>query len=161
MQLIVRILLLGMFVVATGCDQQQSSDHTEASTATEQVTAMQQVTGTVNFRERLRLAPDTVVEVSLLDVSRADAAAVEIARQVITSPGNPPIAFTLNYPADSIDPRMSYVVRAVIKRGDRLQMTTDQAYPVLTRGAPDHVELMLRSLPATNTSPTDAGTEDQ
>ena len=51
------------------------------------------VAGTLMCRERIILRPGTVVEVSLLDTSRADAPATEIARQVIENPEPPPIPF--------------------------------------------------------------------
>lgn len=89
------------------------------------------------------LRPGTVVEVSLMDTSRADAPATVLARQVIENPGAPPIPFVLEYDASVIDERASYGVRAVVQRDERLLMTTDTHYPVLTRGAGNSVELML------------------
>jgi putative lipoprotein len=102
-----------------------------------------QVSGTLSFRERIMLRPGTVAEVSLLDTSRADAPATALATVVIEDPGAPPIPFVLEYDESDIDERMSYAVRAVVKRGDRLLLTTDAHYPVLTRGAGNSVDLML------------------
>ena len=56
-----------------------------------------QVTGTLMFRERIILRPGTVVEVSRLDTSRADAPATELASQVVENPEPPPIPFVLEY----------------------------------------------------------------
>jgi putative lipoprotein len=101
------------------------------------------VTGSVTYRERIALRPGTVVEVRLLDTSRADVPAREIARQVIEDPASPPIPFVLEYDPSQIDERMEYGVRAAIKRDDRLLFTTDTHYPVLTRGAGDTADLLL------------------
>jgi putative lipoprotein len=117
--------------------------------------AQGQVTGTVAFRERIILRPGTIVEVSLLQTSPADAAATELAKQVMEDPGSPPIPFALNYDKSAIDERLEYSVRAVVKRGDRLLLTTDTRYPVLTRGAGNSVDLMLVA-PARSAATPDA-----
>jgi len=106
-----------------------------------------QVTGTLSYRERILLRPGTVAEVWLLDVSKMDVAAVELAHQVIENPGAPPIPFALGYDEADIDERLSYSVRATIKNGNRLLFTTDTHYPVLTRGAGDTVEIELKAIP--------------
>ena len=101
------------------------------------------VTGTVTYRERMALTPEAVVEVQLLDVSIADASAKTIASQTIKPEHQVPIPFELVYDPDEIDARMTYAVRATIRDGGRLMFTTDRSYRVLTRGYPNHVELVL------------------
>ncbi len=130
-------ILIILFLMAAGCAPVDDDDSAAP------VAGRAQVTGTLMFRERIILRPGTVVEVSLLDTSRADAPATELARQVIENPDPPPIPFVLEYDEGAIDERFSYSVRAVVKRGDRLLLTTDTHYPVLTRGAGNSVELML------------------
>jgi putative lipoprotein len=102
-----------------------------------------QVTGTLMYRERIALRPGSVAEVWLLDTSRADAPAVEIAYQRIEDPGNPPIPFVLDYDPAEIEERMQYTVRATIKHGEQLLFTSDTHYPVLTRGAGNTAEVLL------------------
>jgi putative lipoprotein len=102
-----------------------------------------QVTGTISFRERIMLRPGTTVTVRLLDTSRADVAATELATQTIENPDSPPIPFLLEYDPSVIDERHSYSVRATVTRGGRLLLTTDTHYPVLTRGAGNSVDLMV------------------
>ena len=114
---------------------------------------MRQVTGTIAFRERLLLRPGTKVEVSLLDVSRADAASEPIVRAVIDELSPPPIPFVLNIDGARIDEHRSYSVRATIRRGSRLLFTTDTRYPVLTRGAGNTVELLLTRVGGPATRP--------
>ena len=111
------------------------SEPTTPSTAT--------VTGTVTYRERIALSPDAVVEVKLLDVSRADALAVTIGEQVIEDPGQVPIAFEVEYDPTDIDERFTYTVQVRIMEGDRLAFINDTAYHVITRGSPNQVDLVL------------------
>jgi putative lipoprotein len=101
------------------------------------------VTGTLTKRDRKALPPGTVAEVRLLDVSRADAPAEELALHRIENPGQVPIAFELAYKPEAIDPRHSYAVQAKLWMGEQLLYVTDTHYPVLTRGAGSEVELML------------------
>jgi putative lipoprotein len=102
------------------------------------------VTGTVTYRERMLLPSDAVIQVSLLDVSLMDVAARLISRQEIRPAHAVPIAFTLPYDPEAIDERMTYAVQARISSGDRLLFITDTSYQVLTRGRPDHVDLVLK-----------------
>jgi putative lipoprotein len=102
------------------------------------------VTGTLIYRERLMLPPGTVAEVSLLDVSRADAPARTLAQQIIVDPPPPPIPFVLEYDPTEIDERMSYAVRAEIRQQDQLLFNTDTMYPVITRGAGNSAALLLK-----------------
>jgi putative lipoprotein len=101
------------------------------------------LTGTVAYRERIALTPGAVVEIQLLDVSIADAAAKLIAEQTIEPKHQVPIPFELVYDPADIDARMTYAVRATIRERGRLMFTTDRGYRVLTRGHPDHVDLIL------------------
>jgi len=101
------------------------------------------VTGSVNYRERIALTPEAVVEVQLLDVSLADASAKLIARQTIKPKRQVPIPFELVYDPADIDERFTYTVRATIRERGRLLFTTDRSYRVLTRGSPNNVDLML------------------
>ncbi len=95
------------------------------------------LTGTVTYMQRIALAPGAVVEVKLQDVSKADAPAVIIASQTITTEGQQvPIAYELSYAPDVIDPKYTYTVMARITEGGKLTWISTQAYPVLTRGHP-------------------------
>ncbi|MCB0187446.1 MAG: YbaY family lipoprotein, partial [Caldilineaceae bacterium] len=76
-------------------------------------------------------------EVSLQDVSRADAPALILATQTITTAGeNVPIPFTLTYDPTQIDPRFEYSVHAQIIVEGNLRWTTVERHGVLTRGYP-------------------------
>jgi uncharacterized lipoprotein YbaY/heat shock protein HslJ len=103
-----------------------------------------EVRGTATYTERIALPDNVVFEAVVQDVSRADAAAVTVGRTRIENPGAPPIAFTIAVPAEKIDPRGRYSVRATLSGNGRLLMTTDRHTPVLTQGAGGPVELQLR-----------------
>jgi putative lipoprotein len=118
----------------------------------------QSIQGTATYRERMALPPAAVFEAALEDVSRADAPAETIARTRVSSPGNPPIAFTIAYDPARILPDHRYVVRARILLDDKLLFSSDTATPVITRGSPTSVSILLRRVGAGQTAPaTPAG----
>lgn len=100
------------------------------------------ITGTATYRERIAVPPGAVLEVSLLDVSRADAPAVVLSSKRLALE-SVPAEFDLQYDDALIVERASYVVSAAILVDEVLQWRTDTAYPVLTRGGSDRAELML------------------
>jgi putative lipoprotein len=102
------------------------------------------VTGTITYRERMALGPEAVAEVSLLDVSRADAKATLVAKQRITRPGQVPIRFELQYAPEDIDERMTYAVSARVQDAEgKLLYRTDTVHHALTRGAGESVTVEL------------------
>ena len=105
--------------------------HTASGTA--------QVKGTAAYRERIALTPDAVFEAMLENVSKADAPAMSVGSVRIDKPGQVPIGFEIPFDLARIDQSRSYSVRARIMAGQRLLFTTDQAYPVLTRGHDNQV----------------------
>jgi uncharacterized lipoprotein YbaY/heat shock protein HslJ len=128
-----RILLAGLLAaLATACTDRTPAIETPEANA---MSPTGTISGTVSYRERIALTNRAVLEISLQDVSRQDVAAEIIAEKTIDDPGQVPIAFELDFPADAIDPRRAYALRARITDGGRLQFTTDTAVPVLTRGA--------------------------
>jgi copper homeostasis protein (lipoprotein) len=100
------------------------------------------ITGQATYRERIALPPEAIFEAVLEDISQASA--VRIADIRMTNPGPPPIAFTLRYDAEQIDPTHRYNVRARILEGERAIFTTEEAYPVITAGHATDVVLRLR-----------------
>ena len=68
------------------------------------------VSGTASYRERMALPPDAVLEVSLQDVSLADAPAVELGSLRIENPGSPPFEFEIAYDPEAIDEQTQWTV---------------------------------------------------
>ncbi len=102
------------------------------------------ITGTATYRERMALPPDAVLEVTLEDISRADVRAEVLGRTRVENPGAPPFSFEIPYDRARVLDSHTYAVRARITVQERLLFTTDQVYPVLTRGHGPQVELLLR-----------------
>jgi putative lipoprotein len=112
----------------------------------------QTIQGTATYRERMALPPTAVFEATLEDVSRADAPAAVVASTRVTSPGNPPIAFSITYDPRQIVSEHRYVVRGRIAVDGELLFTTDTAIPVITQGSPTDVSMLLRRAPAGGTT---------
>ena len=100
-------------------------------------------TGKVTFRERIALPAGALLEVTLVDVSRADVPAETVATTRVESPGAPPIPFKLVYNQGRVVSNRRYAVRARIVAGGELLFATDTPVPVLSATAPSPVVLML------------------
>jgi uncharacterized lipoprotein YbaY len=98
---------------------------------------------TVFYRERIAMPPNAALIVTLEDVSRADAPAVTVASRRIDEPGNVPIDVEIAYDPSTIDERFTYAVRATIEVDGVMWWTSTHAHHVITRGAPDHAEVMV------------------
>ena len=85
------------------------------------------VTGSITYRERIALPPTAQVEITLADVSLADAPSTTIAQQAFTADGRQvPFAFSLTVDQRRLDPRHSYAVSARISDASgRLMFITD------------------------------------
>jgi len=110
------------------------------------VTDQSTVSGTATYRERIALPDGAEFEATLQDVSRADAVAKVVGQVRFDAPAAPPIRFTIPYDRQQIDEAHRYAVRARIVHGDQLLFTTDTHYPVLTQGAPETVDVVLRKV---------------
>ncbi|MEP7118867.1 MAG: YbaY family lipoprotein [Acidobacteriota bacterium] len=96
------------------------------------------LTGTVTYRARVALPPGAVIDVRLLDVSRADVPATTLVRSKIVTRGEQvPVPFTLRYDAATIQARRRYVVQATITIEGRVAWRTIRQHPVLVEGAPE------------------------
>jgi len=105
------------------------------------------ITGTVTLLQRVELPPDAELRVSLEDVSLQDAPAGLIAETRIPAGGKDlPLPFELNYDAGLIEDSHAYSVRGEIFVGGERRFMTTQSYPVLTREASSHADLILMAL---------------
>jgi putative lipoprotein len=102
------------------------------------------LTGTITYRARVALPPGAVIEVRLLDVSRADpstslragAPADALARAGIVTRGEQvPVAFSLSYDPDAIQPRRRYALQATIAVEGKIAWRTAMQHPVFVDGA--------------------------
>jgi uncharacterized lipoprotein YbaY len=105
------------------------------------------ITGTVTYRERIALTPSAVLELTLEDVSKADAPAEVIARESMSKLGQVPIRFVLSYDPSRIVAGHRYNLRARITDRGALRFINAQATPVLTgTGEQGEVHIILRSV---------------
>ncbi len=85
------------------------------------------VQGNVRYRERMLLPRGAVVEVSLIDVSRADARSITIASTRIRGRSGSPIPYRLDYNRARLNRRGTYALQARITvRGNLLFISTSQ-----------------------------------
>jgi putative lipoprotein len=101
------------------------------------------LTGTVTYRQRMALTPQAEVQIELRDVSLPDAASAVVAKQVISTPGQVPIPFSLEYEPGRITPGHAYAISARITDRGQLQFVTDERISVLAGGAPGPVEILV------------------
>ncbi len=105
------------------------------------------VTGTVAYLQSVALPPDAELNVRLEDISLQDAPAGLIAEKTIALKNKPaPFAFAIEYDASVIEESHSYSVRAEIRVGGEPKFISTQSYPVLTREAPNHVDVIVMAL---------------
>lgn len=105
------------------------------------------VSGSVVLASREVAPPGAVLKVQLVDVSRADAAALVLGEQRLEVSGKPPPwSFEIAYDPARIDPRYSYAVQARLEVNGQLHAINDQRHAVITRGAGQRVDLVLRSV---------------
>lgn len=113
--------------------------------------APQTISGTVAYRERIALPPNTVAVVRLLDVSRADAPAKVIVQKRITMKGQVPVPFSLTYPLGAIKDSSTYAVDAQLLINGKLRWTSTDRYAVITQGNPRQVAIIVH--PVQNPKP--------
>ncbi len=102
------------------------------------------LTGTVTYFQRVALTPEAVVQIELKDVSRADADAPAIAKQILRPGGKQvPLPFSLDYDPAEIQPGRAYALSARITDRGQLAFVTDTKVPVLTGGAPTNAEIVV------------------
>jgi uncharacterized lipoprotein YbaY len=101
------------------------------------------VRGEAFYRERMALPPGTRFEVYLEEMSRSDGTPRVVGRSIRTVSGVPPYRFEIRYAANRIDRSRLYTIRAQLTRGGLLLFTTNQNYPVITRGGDEEPKLLL------------------
>ena len=92
------------------------------------------VTGTLVYSEGAKLSGAARAVVALLDEGNASSVGV-VATQVIPTPGQQPISFSITYATADVDPDRAYTVRGAIVDGDNAWVSED-GVAVLTGGAP-------------------------
>jgi len=111
----------------------------------EEDTAPPKITGTVAYRERIALPPDAIVRVRLEAAAAPEMPARRVAEITIPTEGRQvPIPFELTYRASDIHSQTRYQVRATISSGDKALFASRTPYPVITKGAPTKLEILVQ-----------------
>ncbi|AVO36522.1 YbaY family lipoprotein [Pukyongiella litopenaei] len=105
------------------------------------------VTGSVTWRERIAVKPGMVLDVELLDTSRADAPAIRMAQRRYAL-DKVPFGFSLETDAALIEDNHRYTVAARVFDGGRVAWRSTSAHAVLTGGAPNEVEILVERMAA-------------
>jgi uncharacterized lipoprotein YbaY len=92
------------------------------------------VSGTLVYREPATLSGVAKAVVALVDEGNGSSVAV-VASEVIETPGQQPVAFSLTYATADIQADRTYTIRAAIVDGDNAWVSATGA-PVITNGAP-------------------------
>lgn len=106
------------------------------------------VTGTATCRERIALPRGSVLEVSLLDISRDDAPPGRIVTARIEVTGQVPIPFMLRYDTRRIEQGKTYAVEATLLIGGLPAFRSDRLRHAPMQDAGSRAELLLRRIAA-------------
>lgn len=112
--------------------------------------------GTVFYRERMALPPGAIVEVTLVDVSLADAPARTIAGTRVRARAGSPIPFVLRYNTADIAPGRTYALQARITDGDRLLFINTMRHTVFD-GRRDNTDIRVERVRQQDPEPEGRG----
>ena len=107
-------------------------------------TAKESVSGTVTKRDRRGLAPDAQIEVTVADVSLADAPAKVVGRQTFSNDGKQmPLAFAVPVKAGDILANRRYSLSVRVTEGGKLTYITDTLIRVTPENKGDKFEVTV------------------
>lgn len=104
---------------------------------------MRDLEGSVGYREKIAMPEGALVEVTLQDISLADAPSVELAAVVIRPEGQVPVDYRLAYDSGMVREGHRYAVQAKIVADGTVAWRTTQVFPALTQDAPERVDVVL------------------
>jgi len=112
------------------------------------------ITGTVSYGAQTPPPIGAELDLSLEDVSRADAPADVISVASVVSTTSPPSRFDVTYDPSVLIANHRYVLRARIVVDGVVLFVSDKAYPVLGAANTTHVDIVMRrATPEENTAP--------
>lgn len=104
------------------------------------------IAGNLTYLDRMALDPNSMIVITVQDVSKMDAPAETISETTFYTEGKQvPIPFNINYDKSKIIENHTYTISAKVFSGDELVRITDTAYPVITNNAnTENLELILK-----------------
>jgi copper homeostasis protein (lipoprotein) len=131
----IQIALLSVAMIAmAGC--RSSSKAPEAP-------RLPSISGTISLGETTSVPGTATLAVRLVDLGRNDAARI-VVEQVVSQPGEFPYKFRIYYNTSSIDFSRDYGIEASVIQSGRPMWVPSQPAPVLTKGRPQVVDLLLQ-----------------
>lgn len=112
---------------------------------------MNQISGLIVLQEGEKLSKSARVVIQLLDVSIADAPAVQISEEIIENVNEVPMPFTIHYDPDLIKPSHRYAIAVDIYEMQehglfRRVFRNTQHYPVITGDGGEYLQIMVERL---------------
>ena len=130
--LLLSVLLLGAALGLAGCN-----------TVDPGPAPLPSVVCTLRCAAPTQLGPGTVMEMRLVDFTQPDTRPQVIAERTESNPGQPPLHYRLLYNPAAIDPQHDYGVEARLLLKGRPLWVLPSPVPVVTKGRPIVVELVL------------------
>ncbi|WP_266183574.1 YbaY family lipoprotein [Dyella humicola] len=134
------VAALALAGCSNSSDSSQTANQGGATAPATTPAAANAVTGTVTLRDAATVSAAAKLELTLVDVSNADA--TPLATKTVDSANTFPLSFSLEFKPNDVNPAGMYVVKAVLVDGDRHYTPPLQAQ-VLTKGAPSQVSIQL------------------
>lgn len=117
---------------------------TSCKTAAPSRASLPSVVCTLACAEPTELNPGTVMEIRLVDFTQPDTRPQVLAERTESNPGQPPLHYRLLYNPAAIDPQHDYGVEARLLFKGRPLWVLPAPVPVITKGRPVVVELVLQ-----------------
>jgi len=137
---LVRALAVAAALLLAACETPKPSP-------AESQPVMASVTGVAMYLQRIGLPPDTNVVVQMVDASSVEAAKPVIGEHLMVNVPQLPVRFQIDFDLRKIDPAHTYVVQVIVENRGRILFLNRGIYPVLTRGFPAQVEVLLDDAP--------------
>jgi len=130
----IALLSVAMIAMAAGC---------RSSSKTPEAPRLPSINGTISLGVTTSVPETAVLAVRLVDLGRSDSARV-VVEQIVSKPGQFPFKFRIYYNTSSIDFSRDYGIEALVTESGRPVWIPSQPAPVLTKGRPQVVDLMLQ-----------------
>lgn len=111
------------------------------------------VSGNASYLQRIAMPPEAVLTVQVQNITHAGSRAMVLSEsREVFGRRQVPLAYSVMVARSAINPHKRYAVRATISVKGQTQFATTLQYPVLTRGAPSQVNLLLVAVPEVSKS---------
>ncbi len=139
-------IIIGLLIVSSfffqGCTGSKSSKNKK----------MKSINVSVAYRERIMLPPGAELKLTLADAAKMDVAAEEISSLIVPLEGGPPYDLTLDYDPGKLNKKGRYVLRATIRKDEKLIFTSTESIEAFKNQDGSPVEIMVRSLDSKSAS---------